>query len=73
MSHLVANLCFPPIDKEGDRNYNDKLVGEKIRGNYENGWHTGTIQWFNTEFLEYRVLFEDGSEDYISTGQIFKV
>merc|ERR1712050_530391 len=58
------------IDKEGDRNYNDKLVGEKIRGNYENGWHTGTIQWFNTEFLEYRVLFEDGSEDYISTDDI---
>merc|ERR1719219_2946591 len=58
------------IDKEGDRNYNDKLVGEKIRGNYDNGWHTGTIQWFNTEFLEYRVLFEDGSEDYISTDDI---
>jgi len=58
------------IDKEGDRNYNDKLVGEKIRGNYENGWHTGTIQWFNTDFLEYRVLFEDGSEDYISTDDI---
>jgi len=58
------------IDKEADRNYADKLVGEKIRGNYENGWHTGTIQWFNTDFLEYRVLFEDGSEDYISTDDI---
>jgi len=58
------------VDKETDRKYDDKLVGEKIRGNYDNGWHTGTIQYFNTEFMEYRVLFEDGSEDYISTDDI---
>ena len=59
------------IDNEEDRNYSEKLVGEKIRGNYETGWHTGTIQWFNTKLMEYNVLFEDGSDDYITTGQVF--
>merc|ERR1712083_660102 len=37
------------IDKEEDRSYNEKLVGERIKGNYENGWATGTIQWFNSK------------------------
>merc|ERR1712109_229938 len=58
------------IDNEEDRNYSEKLVGEKIRGNYETGWHTGTIQWFNTKLMEYNVLFEDGSDDYITTDDI---
>merc|ERR1712083_755678 len=58
------------IDKEEDRSYNEKLVGERIKGNYENGWATGTIQWFNSKLLEYNVLFEDGSEDYITTDDI---
>merc|ERR1711923_420105 len=30
----------------------------------------GTIQWFNSKLSEYNVLFEDGSEDYITTDDI---
>ena len=49
---------------------NDKLVGQKIRGLYETGWHTGTIKYFNTKLQEYLVYFEDQTEDYIKKEDI---
>ncbi len=33
-------------------------------------WHTGTITWFNSKLKEYRVLFEDQSEESISLNDI---
>ena len=57
-------------DNESDRIYNDKLIGEKIRGLYETGWHTGTVEYFNTELEEYCVTFKDNSEDYIKKNDI---
>ena len=57
-------------DNESDRVYNDKLIGEKIRGLYETGWHTGTVEYFNTKLEEYCVSFKDNSEDYIKKNDI---
>ena len=37
----------------------------KIRALYENGWHQGTIQWYNSKTDQYWVLRLDGIDDYI--------
>ena len=62
---MKVNLFLYPY-----RIYNDMLVGEKIRGFYETGWHTGTIMYFNTNLEEYLVTFADESEDYIKRDDI---
>jgi hypothetical protein len=47
------------------------LVGKKIRGNYETGWHYGKIEYFNVKMEEYKVSFEDGLDpDYIKESDI---
>ena len=43
----------------------DELCGRKVKGLYENGWFTGTIQYFNEKMGRNRVLYDDDSEDYI--------
>ena len=58
------------VDLESDRVYNHKLKGQKIRGLYETGWHTGTVEYFNTKLEEYCVSFDDNSEDYIKESDI---
>ena len=57
-------------DDESDRIFNDPLVGKKIRGLYESGWHNGIIDYFNTQLNEYRVTFEDESTDFITRKDI---
>ena len=58
------------IDEPSDQMYDDLLVGKKIRGHYETGWHIGKIEYFNINLEEYKVSFEDGSSDYIKKSDI---
>ena len=57
-------------DYKCDRKYQYELVGEKLRALYWSGWHVGTIKYYNVDFKEYSVTFEDGSDDYISREDI---
>ena len=47
-----------------------KLVGRKINGHYETGWHIGKLVYFNTKTQEYLVTFDDDSSDYIKEADI---
>ena len=58
------------VDEENDRVYDHIMLNRKIRDLYDNGWHTGAIQWYNSKFDEYRVLFPDGSDDYTELDNI---
>lgn len=58
------------IDHESDRVFDDSLVGKNIRGLYETGWHTGKIEYFNTQLEEYKVSFDDGSTDFLKKEDI---
>ena len=51
------------IDSTKDRNYSEPLVGRKIRALYEDGWHVGSLDYFNTEFQQYHISFEGSTED----------
>ena len=46
------------------------LIGRKIRGLYETGWHVGKIEYLNTNLQEYLVSFNDGSSDYLKENDI---
>ena len=61
------------IDYESDRDLNHNLVGRKIKAIYGNGWCTGSISWFNDKMQKLRVVFEDGTDDYIYTEDIVGV
>ena len=58
------------IDNECDRIYADELIGNRVKINYEAGWVSGTLKYFNTTLMEYNALLEDGTEDYIKEGDI---
>ena len=58
------------VDEENDCVYDHVMVNRKISALYDNGWHTGTIQWYKSKFDEYRVLFPDGFDDYIELDNI---
>ena len=62
------------LDLETDQTKDLKvapLVGKKIRGNYETGWHYGKIEYFNVKMQEYKVSFADGLDpDYIKESDI---
>ena len=45
------------------------MVIREIRGYYDR-WYIGRITWYNTQLGEYRVLFRDKSEDYITLNDI---
>ena len=49
-------------DCENDRS-EDELCGRKVNELYENGWFTGTTQYFSEEMESYRVLYDDDSDD----------
>ena len=58
-------------DSEGDRVYTENLVGRKIRGLYESGWHVGVLDYFNVRLKEYHIRFPDSDEDdYIKSSDI---
>ena len=46
-----------------------KPVAFKIRTFYDD-WHTGETMWYDTKLAEYRVLYEDSSEDYLALDDI---
>ena len=52
-------------DKENDRCYDAPYCGQKMKVPYQNGWFIGDIDYFNNDFLMYRVSFSDGSDDYM--------
>ena len=53
------------VDNVKDRIYDHAIINHKIRAFYDD-WHTGEIMWYNTKHDEYRVLYDDSSEDYIA-------
>ena len=61
---------FDRIDDPADRVLTAKLVGRKIRGFYETGWHIGRLEYYNTKIQEYFVTLQDGSEDYLKEEDI---
>ena len=65
-----ANEEVERLDMTCDRIFSGELIGKKIRGHYNTGWHIGTLHYFNTKLKEYMVKFEDGSEDYIEESDI---
>ena len=50
------------VDEENDRVCDHIMVNRKIRALYDNG--------YKSKFDEYRVLFPDGSDDYIELDNI---
>ena len=58
-------ICTVSVDNVKDRIYDHAIINRKIRAFYDD-WHTGEIMWYNTKRDEYRVLYEDSSEDYIT-------
>ena len=57
------------IDKEEDCKLGD-YKGRKVKALYEHGWFEGTFTYFNKCFEEYRVVYQNESEDYISPNDI---
>ena len=53
-------------DKYEDRDFSDKLVGSKVTALYENGWFTGTIEYYNAKLKEYKVNYLDNTSDFVS-------
>ena len=36
-------------DKYDDRDFHEELVGRKVTALYENGWFSGTVEYYNTK------------------------
>jgi len=53
-------------DKYHDRDFHEELVGSKVTALYENGWFTGTVEYYNTKLKEYKVNYHDDSSDFLS-------
>lgn len=53
-------------DKYDDRDFHEELVGRKVTALYENGWFTGTIEYYNTKLKEYKVNYRDDTSDFLS-------
>ena len=46
------------------------MLNRKIRAFYVNGWHQGTIEWYNSKIDQYQVLSPDGTNDYVELDDI---
>ena len=57
------------VDDPKDRVFDHCMINREIRGYYD-GWYIGRITWYNTKLGEYRVLFKNKSEDYITLDDI---
>ena len=53
------------IDEELDRIYKRPLKNRRVKILYQE-WAIERISWYNKKLDEYRVEFEDGTEDYIN-------
>ena len=58
------------LDREEDRDFSDELVSMKVNVLYEYGWTTGEVEYYNKALQEYKVMFCDGSSDYIPADDI---
>ena len=56
------------VDDLSDRVFT--MAGKRIRCLYENGWFTGSVEYFNSKLNEYKVSYEDGTTDYIDPGSV---
>ena len=50
------------IDNEIDRIYKHPLKSCKLKILYQK-WYVGLITWYNKTLDEYRIAFDDGTED----------
>ena len=57
-------------DCEDDRIVYAPYCGKRLKVFYEDGWHTGVMEYYNESLDKYHVKFEDGSEDYIGEDDI---
>ena len=57
------------IDLENDRIRTHPLKNRKLKILYDK-WEIGKITWYNKKFNEYRVKFEDGTDDYINLDDV---
>ena len=53
------------IDEKLDRIYKHPLKNRRVKILYQE-WVIGRISWYNKKLDEYRVEFEDGTENYIN-------
>ena len=58
MEHLVE-----------DRREDHVLESRFLSVKYDE-WYLGTITWYNERLAKYRVVFHDGTEDYIGMEEI---
>ena len=58
------------LDKEENRDFSDELVGLKLKVLYENGWVIGEVEYYNKALKEYKVSFNDGTNDFIPEDEI---
>ena len=61
-----------PVDDVSQRDLNHNLVNRELEVFYpdEGGWFVGKITWYNIHLGKFRVLFDDGSDDYIQPEDI---
>ena len=61
-----------PVDEEVFRDLNHALVSRKLEVLYpdEGGWFIGIVSWYNCRLGKLRVLFDDGTDDYIQPDEI---
>ena len=57
------------IDEELDRIYKYPLKNRRVKVLYQE-WEIGSISCYNKKLNEYRVEFEDGTEDYIKLDDV---
>ena len=52
-------------DNVSDRDLQHKLVGQKVKALYDNGWFFGTIVYYNKVLDEFKIDYSDESSDYV--------
>ena len=57
------------FDEELDRIYKHPLKNQRVKILYEE-WAIGCILWYNKRLDEYRVEFQDGTENYINFDDV---
>ena len=73
----IELLCeYPPNkgleweDLEIDHSYDDKLCERKLKPLHDNAWFLRNIEYYNETMSKYRLIYSDGSEDFIKVEDI---